>query len=496
MEDTLISIDSKYRDFTKYSNESKFTVNLEKMYKNIVSIKMISLEITNTVNYVSSSKGNNYFTLHFPNITNDSVGVKISLNDTQLQDITNIQKLINSLITSTILSASPERYFYIFYLNSDCIINFDFNLSSSPSSLSTPLTITSGWYSVYGLFILIQNYIQTKYNDRISYLNINKTSISINLDSGKFIINSFILNIFDRRSDNNIRADSFTEKSYTSTLSNNFTSLKNDLYKFYITDTITFIPINSGTGILDLLISNKTSVYYINSSNTTPGSNNNMLYNISMASNINTLRASFNNIFKDYYFTTNNWSTSTLFTSSNISIKDIPQYQINFNTPGSTSSSFTNNIININSLTYPSIGYYLGYRLLNNSFILSPILDGTSLILTATKNYNIFGEDYIFLKINDWGGFDFFNQIIFSKIFLKSSFNTSINYINKTNYYTNKEYVFRQLTNISKLDIELIDYLGNTVDLNGVDFSFTLSLRTQANVGQKQLLNLQNNGMY
>ena len=27
MEDTIISIDSKYRDFTKYPNESKFTIN-------------------------------------------------------------------------------------------------------------------------------------------------------------------------------------------------------------------------------------------------------------------------------------------------------------------------------------------------------------------------------------------------------------------------------------------------------------------------------------
>ena len=113
MEDTLISIDSKYRDTTKYQNESKFTINLEKTYKNIVSIKMVSLEITNTINYISSSKQNNYITFYFPNITNDPVGVKITLDNTQLQDIDKIKSLFNSLILSTILDISKERYFYI-----------------------------------------------------------------------------------------------------------------------------------------------------------------------------------------------------------------------------------------------------------------------------------------------------------------------------------------------------------------------------------------------
>ena len=69
------------------------------------------------------------------------------------------------------------------------------------------------------------------------------------------------------------------------------------------------------------------------------------------------------------------------------------------------------------------------------------------------------------------------------------------NITNKSNNSIDREYIFRQLTNISKLDIELIDYLGNIVDLNGVDFSFTLSLRTQVNVGQKQLFDLQNHAL-
>ena len=35
------------------------------------------------------------------------------------------------------------------------------------------------------------------------------------------------------------------------------------------------------------------------------------------------------------------------------------------------------------------------------------------------------------------------------------------------------------------VEIELIDYLGNTVDLNGIDFSFTLSLKQIFNTDQK-----------
>jgi uncharacterized membrane protein len=117
MEDTLISIDSKYRDYTTYSNESKFTFTPEKIYKNVVSVKMVSLELTNTINYISSLKKNNYFTLYLPNKINDSVGLKIELSNTQLQDILTIKTSIDiSLTSTTILSNNPERYFYIFYL--------------------------------------------------------------------------------------------------------------------------------------------------------------------------------------------------------------------------------------------------------------------------------------------------------------------------------------------------------------------------------------------
>ena len=482
MEDILISIDSKYRDFIKYPNESKFTLNFEKIYKNIVSAKLVSLELTNSINYISSTKNNNYVTFYFPNILNDPDGIKISIN-TQLQNINNIITEFNNQLNYNLLTLNSEKYFYIFYLINDCEISFDFNSNILPTILNNKLVLKVGWYSIYGINIIIQNYIQTNYNARQLFIKSNSNIQYIDLDDGNFIIYSFTLNVYDKRFTDNIRNDVFPQYNYTI---NNLQNFKNDFYSLYLTDKNNYIATVSGNGILDNLLNNKGSIYFINSLNTNPGNTNNMLYNLILSYDSNTLKVSFINNFNTYYYTNDNWITNTNFTNYNITLLDIPQFQIDFSTL--SSNLFTNNILNINSSRYPSIGYYLGFRTLNNISLLSPILINTQLMITGSKNYNVLGEDYIFLRINDWGNFDFFNQILFSKIFLRSDLTSN----NKTNNFINKEYVFSQLKTINKLDIELIDYLGNNVDLNGVDFSFTLSLRTQANIGQKQLFELQN----
>ena len=484
MEDTLISIDSKYRDLNKYPNESKFTLNFEKIYKNIVSIKLISLELTNSINYISSFKNNNYITFYFPNILNDPIGVKILIDDTQLQNIDSIVSNFNSLLNIDLISISSERYFYIFYLY-DTELSFDFNTISSPSILNTKLKLNSGWYTLYGLNLIIQNYIKTNYDARINFIKLNPNVSQINLDNGNFIQYSVTLNIFDRRYPNNIRNDILNETQFIqNNLLTNFETYKNYLYSYYVSDIINYIPSKNNSGKLDTLLNLYSSIYYFNKTNSVP-INNCISYNLSINYNSNNLRTSFNNNLTNYYYTTDNWDTIIEFNSSLITIMDIPQFEININT---NNVSFNNNIININSFKYPSIGYYLGFRTINNSSILSPNIYNSQLIITGSKNYNVLGDDYIFLRINDWGNFDFFNQILFSKIFLRSDLTSN----NKTNNFINKEYVFSQLKTINRLDIELIDYLGNTVDLNGVDFSFTISLRTQTNIGQKQLFELQN----
>lgn len=460
MEDILISIDSKYRDINKYPNESKFIINLDKIYKNVVAINLESIEMTNNIRPVTSSKQNNYITLCLPNNLCDPDGIKIEINDNVPLEIDPIKTVTNDYFNENInnnnyFNINPEKYFYIFYLYNDSPITFDFNQSSSPLILKTPLIINKGWYSLYGLVKIIQNYIQTNYNERQSYLQNKKNISPIDLDNGKFTINQFTLNIYDTRSFNNIRIDTLNLGSYSSSLSTNLNSLKTNIYQFYINDTTTFNPNSSGTGLLDQLLNQYGNIYNVLS-----------LYTLS------------------FNYSANIVNITNGVVLSPITYYDLPQFEINFNNV---------NLFLTNNLNYSSLGYYLGYRSNNNSFILSPTFNTTTqqLILTGTKYFNFTNDDYIFLRINDWGRFDLFNQVILSKIYLRSDLTIP----NKSNNTINKEYVFRQLTNVSKLDIELIDYLGKTVDLNGVDFSFTLSLRTQINVGQKQLFELQNRSL-
>lgn len=400
MEDTIISIDSKYRDLSKYPNESSFTINLDKIYKNIVSVKLVSLELTNSLNFASTMKGNNYFTLYLPNKLNDPDGIKINVDLPQQQDINNIIYSININIENNI--QENNNYSNIFYISQISMLN----INSIINNKSISLTLRIGWYSIDGLILIIFDCVKKNYG----------------------ILNDENFNIFH---------------------SNLHIFNKNYQLHFYNTYNINY---NSS------LINDILSIIKFDNYNLTDS------YNIKMSLDSCTQRIQIIN--------------------DKINGNYIAEFEIDFST--------TNNTNNIQNIKYLSLGYYLGYRLINNSFLLTPKLINNKLILLSTKNYNILGEDYIFLKINDWGNIDFFNKILFSKFYLRSDLTTQ----NKTNNFINKEYIFRQLSNISKIDVELIDYLGNTVDLNGVDFSFSISLRTQTNIGLKQINDLQNQGYY
>jgi hypothetical protein len=139
MEEILINIDSKYRDLTVYPQESKYSITFENKYKNIISVRMLSLEITNTINYISTQKNNNFFMIHLPNKINDPEGIKFQLEDGLLQVIGSIRNIVNilfSVYTNTTgalqqftVDSKPfaEKYFYFFYLDEDVTFTFDFN---------------------------------------------------------------------------------------------------------------------------------------------------------------------------------------------------------------------------------------------------------------------------------------------------------------------------------------------------------------------------------
>lgn len=486
MENILLNIDSRYRDTTQYPSESKFRINLEKSYKNIISAKVISVEINNSINWVDSKKNNNYITLHLPNKINDPTGSIIRLDDGLVQSGSNCINLLSTKLSTTLNSntllhnLNPERYFYIFYMNNDITIYFDFEKT---------LTIKAGWISVYGMALQIQTFVAANTN-------------------GNYRINNiFNINVFDRRFRNSnlnldcIRVDTINLTTNIFNVNNNI--LKQSLYSVYVSDVTNFIPGTSpqNNGILDRLFKNayiipngyynagvtlnSASVYHINNTPTIPNNNSVQAYNMNATNNSNLQKTSINNsVGESYYYhignNTQTWANNNntmnnlldkfyLLNEGYITLqqlndmnyrpslsKDIMQFEIDF-TSGSS---------------YPSIGYYLGYRGLN---ILTPNINNIDLSLTGTRILNTMCDLYFFIRVNDWGLIELNNMKLLTKVNINSY--TNLPKLNsKTDTYVDYDYKFRQPVNVQRLDIELVDYMGNTLDLNGYDFSLTLEL--------------------
>lgn len=570
MEEILINIDSRYRDIIQYPNEAKFRVYFEKMYKNIIAITINSLEICNCINYISVAKCNNYIIIHLPNKSSDPNGTILILPDGLLQSIVSIKSIFNGLLTGFFNTnrnlqihlfnniSFAEKYFYIFYLYEPVTVSFNFNQSLLPASLQNNLIINKGWYSVYGLVILIQQYIQQKYNERQTYIKNNPPISPPPIDLGNFTLNEFTLKIFDRRlrapntPHDCIRPDVILNKNFLSfnDLKLNLTALKEYIYKIYINDITTFIcSSTSESGILDKLVNNtypipseplgyigvgehllSGSKYHINNKPAAPTPDDTQIYNLSCEINLSNY-VYFRNSFTDtkcrkfyYYFVDiTNFANSTwkkldgdiiINMFSNLLLRpfllehqfitsvqsndplyqvtleyDIADFEIDFNTNkcGEQENPITNGIINIKKLKYLSIGYYMGYRpnpsKLIDKFLINSNIDFTDRIMSALKFFDTTGHNYIFIKINDWGYIDFFGESIMAKILLTSGLGNP-----KLDDFVNQGYRFRQPVNINKLDIELVDYLGNTLDLNGSNFSFTIQLTNIISSDQKHII--------
>jgi len=426
MEEIIINIDSRYRNYMLYPNENKFKIHFNNTYKNIISVKIISIELNNIIqilnyNNINMIKKNNFFTLYIPNKLNDLIGTIITIDNINNKDIqillTNInQKLI--LYNNTII----ENNFYVFYI---CSFSQIIIKSINNPTIINTLDLNIGWYSVYGIYNMINNIIDTSNNFKI-----NGT-----------------LYIYDTRY-NNIRNDIINIDN------TNSKNLKNDLYKIYIHDIINFHPSNTTLtpGILDKLYLMHNSIYYTNC--------NILNLNISL-DNITSIISITNSI--------NNYTN----------IKDIPSFEIDFSTFPYISNT-NNSVMDIKNINYPTLGYFLGFRPSNNSFLLSSSYNNTQTFISSNKIYNMFNEHYALLKVNDWGFINFFEKPMLAKIIFSTCFNNG-----KVDQYVNNEYIFRQPTDINKLDIELLDYLGNNMDLNGKDFSFTILFKQIVNYKQK-----------
>ena len=511
METILINIDSNYRDIKKYQNESKFDLLLDNLYKNIISIKMTSFEFDNNniqnliYNLISSSKNNNYFKLYLPNKLNDPDGTIIYLND----ELTDINSILTNITTHLNNLQNNEKYFYIFYLNDITTITFDFNniVGVQPLSLSEKLILNEGWYSIYGIIKIITNYIITKHNELTVYMNNNLGTPIINLYNYNFQLLSFTLNIFDRRFvniSNCIRIDTIPLINCTmNNLLSNIQFLKTTFYNIYLSDITTYNITLSGIGILDKLASGTfnpnitlNSKYYINNNNSIIN-NNNLLYNFNTY--LLQLKVRIINLYNLYYFNNmnswdpvinlldkkyllnNNYITLSEYNNNNYIPnlnKDIAEFEIDFT------------INNINT----SLGYYLGFIDNSNTYInsYSPILiiNNTSKYVEATNNNNIYINNYLFLNVNNLGCINLNNNYMLSKIIFHTfNYNRYISYINN-------EYILRQPINIQKLEIQLVDYLGNQFNLNNFNYSFTLELKQIINTNDKFIYEKNNHNIF
>ena len=90
------------------------------------------------------------------------------------------------------------------------------------------------------------------------------------------------------------------------------------------------------------------------------------------------------------------------------------------------------------------------------------------------------------MKINDFGNLYHNNTQYFSKIIIdKESFEMVFN---SRNTYVTKEYKFNSPVNLNNLKIRFEDYIGNLINFNGVDLSFTLEIKT-INIVKNEIIN-------
>ena len=169
------------------------------------------------------------------------------------------------------------------------------------------------------------------------------------------------------------------------------------------------------------------------------------------------------------------FNTINSINDTNFSISwDNINYKITIYNSNPFSLQFNNN----NKLLH-NLGYYLGFRYTDDNYLAenqSTIYNNGLLLYYWTSNtfLDVTKDEYLFLRINDYGIIynDFRDKRLFAKIIM---FDAQYIVDNGSNFLT-KMYKFKQPINISKLDIELISPLGYTIDMNDIDFSFTLEI--------------------
>ncbi len=171
-----------------------------------------------------------------------------------------------------------------------------------------------------------------------------------------------------------------------------------------------------------------------------------------------------------------NYNIDTLIDEINSKIKDTfgtKLYELDTDDKGGiilgkTGSGTFNVDFSNDTSQYKSLGYHLGFRKTTYNVTDSVI---------AESLCDVNGENYIFIKINDYGNL-IINPVLgvkaLSKVVLHQSKGMII-FDNNSDMLT-KYYIFRQPVNIKRLEIELLDAYGNRVDNLNFDYSLTLEI--------------------
>ena len=120
---------------------------------------------------------------------------------------------------------------------------------------------------------------------------------------------------------------------------------------------------------------------------------------------------------------------------------------------------------------YPSFGQVLGFKNVN--------YDSTDKVIQGEKIVNLIGESYYFLKINDLGKIRHKGKTYFCKVIVDAP-KYEVTYDSQKNYVT-KDVELIQPIDLDRLHVEVVDYYGNDIEQNGIDFSFTLELKIVRN---------------
>lgn len=120
-----------------------------------------------------------------------------------------------------------------------------------------------------------------------------------------------------------------------------------------------------------------------------------------------------------------------------------------------------------NSGPYDSLGRHLGF---NNAFY------SGAKEYVAESVLNVIGDQYVYIRVNDYGVLHnrVANKRILAKVILHSN-KTYVVYDSEANFVS-KSYTFPQPVNIERLDIEILDPLGNVIDMKGQEVSMTFEV--------------------